>query len=121
MSDPTLAPVAETRAPGAPPARRVRTKVRGFYERALSNAELAGFAEALEIEGMDHEIALFRLRLEEVRRRRPEDLALFGRGVDVLARLVARRYRLPAASAAELAAAMRTGVAAAGIEIREQP
>ena len=62
-----------------------------------------------------------RLHLQEINRRRPEDLALFGRGVDVLARLVVRRYQLPAASAEDLAAAMRAGVAAAGIEIRELP
>jgi len=121
MSDPTPTSVAETPPTGTPTVARDGKKLLGFYGRALKSAELADFAEALEIEGLDQEIGLLRLRLQEVQRRRPEDLALFGRGVDVLARLVARRYRLPATSATELAAAMRAGVAAAGIEIREQP
>jgi hypothetical protein len=119
MPDRTAASVAET--PGLPPVAAESKKLHGFYERALNNAERPDFAQALEIEGLDNEIALVRLRLKEFQTRRPEDLALFGRGVDVLARLVVRRYRLPAAAVEDLAAAMRAGVAAAGIEITELP
>ncbi len=93
--------------------------VRGFYEKALTEAERADFRAALDIEGVDQEIALLRLRLREALKQGPKDLMLMLRGVDILARLVARRYRLPKGSAEQLASGFREALLSAGVSIPE--
>jgi len=89
--------------------------VRGFYEKALTDAERADFRVALDIEGVDQEIALLRLRLRQALKEGPDGLVLMLRGVDILARLVARRYRLPKGSAEELASGLRDALLSAGV------
>lgn len=66
---------------------------RRFYEQALTEAERADFAVALEVEGFEEEVAALRLRLRTALKN-PEDLALVLRGMDVLRRMVATRYDL---------------------------
>jgi len=75
-----------------PPARPAQPK--RFYTRALSEAERADYPVALDIEGIDEEIAVLRLRLRTALEKRPEELSLMFRGVELLARTVSRRYRL---------------------------
>jgi hypothetical protein len=70
-------------------------KPRRFYERALEEAERCELPAALEIEGVDEEIALLRLRLRTALEEHPEDLPLMFRGVELLTRAVTARYRLP--------------------------
>jgi hypothetical protein len=72
---------------GKPSARR-------FYADALSEAERADLPVALEIEGVDEEIALLRLRIRTALEEHPDDLPLMFKGVDLLAKMVATRYRL---------------------------
>ena len=71
-----------------------RPAKRGFYKRALSQAEQASLGDALQVEGFDEEIAALRLRLRSVIKEYPADLALMLRGMDVLRRLVASKYGL---------------------------
>jgi hypothetical protein len=59
----------------------------------MSEAEQLDLAEAMQVEGVDQEIALLRLRLRSVAKE-PDDLALMFRGIALLARLVATRYGL---------------------------
>lgn len=93
-------------------SRRPRSRLANrFYARALSEAERADFPAALAVEGLDEEIALLRLRLRRALAESPEDTALMFKGIDLLAKLVARRYRLPEAEKRDLeeslAAALR--------------
>jgi inactivated superfamily I helicase len=76
------------------PTRRKRPNTRRFYEKALSAAEQADLAKALEIEGFEQEIAALRLRLRTALKDEPEDFALILRGMDVLRRMVATKYQL---------------------------
>ena len=76
-------------------AKTASRKQRSFYGRALSRAERAGLPAALELEGLDQEVAVLRLRLRTALKERPEELPLLLKGIEVLARLVAARYRLP--------------------------
>jgi hypothetical protein len=65
-----------------------------FYAKALSEAERVALSEALQVDGMDQEIALLRMRLRDAVTQSPEDLPLMFKGIALLARVVATRYRL---------------------------
>lgn len=90
--------------------RRSRTRVpaskKGFYQRALTEAEQGLFPEAREVEGLDEEIALLRVKLTSALREQPENMPLMLRGVDLLVKAVAARYRLSAKSQENLAEAI---------------
>ena len=85
-----------------------------FYADALSAAERADFAAALAVEGVDEEIALLRLRLRTALEERPEDLQLMFRGVDLLTRMVAARYRLSKRAERDLASSLANVVRGLG-------
>jgi hypothetical protein len=70
-------------------ARRER-----FYGKALSQAELVMLEEARDLEGLDEEIAMLRVRLFTALRDHPEDLRLLTHGIAILVRAVAAQYRL---------------------------
>ncbi len=65
-----------------------------FYRDALTEAEQVLLPEAMEMEGLDEEIALLRLKLQQAIMERPEDLDLLIKGVSLLVRAVATQYRL---------------------------
>jgi hypothetical protein len=67
----------------------------GFYEKALTQAEREDFPVALAVEGVDQEIAVLRLRLRTALEERPQDLPLMLRGIGLLVRALATKYRLP--------------------------
>ena len=85
-----------------------------FYGRALSEAERADLPVALEIEGVDEEIALLRLRLRTALTERPEDLQLMFKGIDLLAKTVATRYRLSKRAERDLSASLANVVRGLG-------
>jgi hypothetical protein len=66
--------------------------LRGFYREALSEAER--WERARQMEGLDEEVALLRVRLKEALEERPQDMQLVAKGVDLLVKAVAARYRL---------------------------
>src|SRR5262249_53303510 len=118
--------------------RRPKKRVADFYAQALSEAEQVDFAAAHEIEGIDEEIALMRTKLmQALKHKQPPELEaeqaaepdgqqstefeLMLKGIEILGRLVSRRYRLPARSAEDLAAAMRASLAAAGLTRKAAP
>jgi len=74
--------------------RRARTTPRGFYAEAMSDAERLALGDATQVDGVDQEIALLRLRLRTAIARSPEDLPLMFKGIDLLAKVIATRYGL---------------------------
>jgi hypothetical protein len=74
---------------------RLPPKAQRFYEEALTQAERADFPVALDVEGVDQEIAVLRLRLRTALKANPEDLQLMLRGVVMLVQALAAKYRLP--------------------------
>ena len=77
-------------AKGGPDAR----KARDFYTRVLGEAEKKLLPQARELEGLDEEIALLRVKLIQALREKPQDLELLLKGVGMLVRAVSTRYRL---------------------------
>lgn len=87
----------------APSRRARRPSVRNFYRRALTEAERLDLARAQEVEGLDDEIALLRVRLKKALEERPQDLRLLVQGLDLLVKAVATRYRLSPKAKRDLA------------------
>jgi hypothetical protein len=69
-------------------------KKRGFYGRALDAAEKVALEEAIEIEGLDEEIALLRVKLRELIEKEPDRFELHLRAANTIARLVGIRYNI---------------------------
>jgi hypothetical protein len=76
---------------------RLPPKAKRFYEEALTRTERSDFKVALDVEGVDQEIAVLRLRLRTALQKHPEDLQLMLRGVVMLVQALAAKYRLPKA------------------------
>jgi len=81
--------------------------VAGFYDEALSEAERAALPLARELQGLDEEIAVVRLRLRSALEQHPEDLKLMAKGVDLLVKALSVRYRLSKDEKADLSAGIK--------------
>ena len=84
-------------------AKPPHVTARNFYGGALDQAELLDLEQAQEIEGLDDEIALMRVRLKRAVEEHPEDVQLLVKGLDILVRAVGARYRLSPKSRKDLA------------------
>ena len=73
---------------------RKKSSPRGFYGRALDEAEKLELEEASHIEGIDEEIALLRVKLRELLEEQPERIDLHFEAANIIARLVKTRYRI---------------------------
>jgi hypothetical protein len=76
------------------PRRRTPRLAQRFYEQALDEAERTELAKAGEVEGVDGEMALLRLLLRTALAERPADFALMFRGIDLITKVAAARYRI---------------------------
>lgn len=82
------------RATAARSRRRRKNAARDFYGSALDAAERIELEAAEEIQGLDKEIAVLRTKLRSVLVKRPDDLPLMLRGIELLVKAVSARYRL---------------------------
>jgi hypothetical protein len=71
-----------------------RNSLRGFYSRALDEAEELELEEASRVEGINEEIALLRVRLRELLEEQPERIDLHLEAANIIARLVKTRYQI---------------------------
>ena len=67
---------------------------RGFYGRALNEAEKLEMEEAREVEGLDEEIAMLRLNLRELIENEPDRIDLHLKATNTIARLIGIRYNI---------------------------
>jgi hypothetical protein len=84
-------------------AKRARAAARNFYSHALDQTERKDLKKAQEIEGLDDEIAMMRVRLKRAIGERPKDVQLLMKGLNILVRAVGARYRLSPKSRKDLA------------------
>jgi hypothetical protein len=75
---------------------------KNFYGPGAALADQLELARAHEVEGLDHALAMLRVRLKTAIDERPEDLALATRGVNALVRAVVAQYRLSPRAKKEL-------------------
>ena len=71
-----------------------RSSARGFYSRALDEAEKLELEEASHVEGIDEEIALLRVKLRELLEEQPKRIDLHFEAANIIARLVRTRYQI---------------------------
>ncbi len=76
---------------------------KNFYSSALNKAERIELQKAEKIEGLDHEIAVLRVKLRSVVNKRKENIPLMLRGIDLLVKAVSARYRLSKKAEEDLA------------------
>ena len=114
ISDPTRSDETRVTSRKEKTMRRARPNPRRFYSAALSEAERLDLPVALEIDGMDEEIAVLRLRLRRAIEERPEDAELLFRGIDLIAKAVAVRYRLSKKAEGDLSTSLANAVRAVG-------
>lgn len=88
------------RRPHARPTKR-------FYEDALSEAEKAAFESALQVQGLDEEIALLRVRLHSAIKDGGADLNLMVKGIGLLVKAAAARFKLSPESEEQLEKGLR--------------
>ena len=77
-----------------------------FYATALTEAERVRLPRARQMEGLDEEIALLRVRLGSLVAEQPENAELLLKAVGVLVRAVSARYRLSSQAKENLADAI---------------
>jgi hypothetical protein len=71
-----------------------KRKPQGFYRRALDEAERVELEEASQVEGIDEEIALLRVKLKELVENQPDRIDLHFEAANTIARLVRTRYQI---------------------------
>lgn len=81
------------RSRGAQPGNRNALK-HGFYAKTLTEAEQVDLQIAADIEGLDDEIALLRVKIKHALERDPDNLDILLDASATLARLVKLRYGL---------------------------
>ncbi len=69
-------------------------KKQGFYSKVLDEAEKISLEEARDIEGLDEEIAMLRVRLRKLIEKDPDRVDLHLKMIAALARLVGVRYNI---------------------------
>ena len=84
-------PEIEEKKRGAPYGNQNARK-HGFYSHVLTPDEQADFDQATEVEGLEEEIALVRVKLKSLIARDPDNTKLIMRGVATLEKLVKTRY-----------------------------
>jgi hypothetical protein len=88
--------VAETEKTGKRGAPRGNQNARkhGFYSHVLDEAEQRDFELATEVEGLDDEIALLRVKIKSIVAHDPENLSLIMQATGTLARLLRTKYNI---------------------------
>ncbi|MBF8264952.1 MAG: hypothetical protein HW384_816 [Dehalococcoidia bacterium] len=76
------------------PTDKIPSEPRGFYADALSNVEKERLPEARQLEGLDEEIALLRVKLNQLVAEHPDDMDGLVKAVRLLLQAVATKYRL---------------------------
>ncbi len=83
--------------------KRARAIARNYYWHSVDESERLDLERAHKVEGLDDEIALVRVRLKRAIGHHPENIELLSKGMEILVRAVAARYRLSPKSRKDLA------------------
>ncbi len=94
-----------------------RTALQAFYTDALTEAERLELPAAAELQGLDEEIAVLRVKLRSALREHPEDLRLAATGVSLLVKAVAAQYRLSPKARRDLADHLATALNSLGDQL----
>jgi hypothetical protein len=65
-----------------------------FYARVLDEAEKLDFETAVELDGIDNEITILRVKIKYILEKQPENIRLIMEATNMLGRLVKTRYNI---------------------------
>ena len=85
---------AEAKGKRGAPKGNQNARKHGFYSKVLDEAEQLDFELATDVEGIDDEIALLRVKIKSILARDPENVRLIMQAANTLARLVRTRYKI---------------------------
>ena len=71
-----------------------RARKHGYYSKVLDEEQKLDFKHAIEVEGLDEEIALIRVKIKSLMKHDPDNLKLIGQAVKILATLVCAKYNI---------------------------
>ena len=78
---------------GAPPGNQ-NARTHGFYSHALTEAEKLEMEDASQVDGIDQEIALIRIKLRDLVESSPDRIDLQMEAANTIARLIRTRYQI---------------------------
>jgi hypothetical protein len=78
---------------GAPEGNQY-ARTHGFYSKVLDEMEQLEYTRATEVEGLDSEIALLRVKIKSLVAHDPENLKLIAQVTNALSRLVMTKYNI---------------------------
>ncbi len=78
---------------GAPPGNQNARK-HGYYSTILDDAGKADFERATEVEGIDEEIALLRVKIKALVQRDPDNIRLIMRAIDSMGKLARTKFNI---------------------------
>lgn len=80
--------IEEPKNKGGAPLGNQNARKHGFYSRALKDGEKADFEDARDVEGIDEEIALLRVKIKSLVEYDPQNIQLIMRAVEYIGRLI---------------------------------
>jgi hypothetical protein len=86
--------VEESKRKGGAPEGNQYARKHGFYSHVLDEDEQRDFEMATEVEGIDEEIALLRVKIKSLVRRDPQNLRLIMQAITTLSKLVTTKYNI---------------------------
>jgi hypothetical protein len=86
--------VKEAKRKKRSPGDSRKTEKSDFYSKVLDEAEKLDFKVAADVNGIDDEIALLRVKIKSVLEKEPENIRLIMQATNTLAGLVKTRYRI---------------------------
>ncbi len=78
----------EVKKKRGPPVGNQNARVHGFYSSVLAPDELQSLEQAGEVDGIDSEIALLRVKLKSIVKHDPDNLELIAKAVVALTKLL---------------------------------
>jgi hypothetical protein len=93
MTDEVLKTDEISKKRGAPPGNQY-ARTHGFYSPVMTEEERLNFIQATEVQGLDSEIALLRVKIQSLVARDPENLKLITQVTNALCRLIMTKYNI---------------------------
>ena len=93
MTDEVLKTGEISKKRGAPLGNQY-ARTHGFYSPVMTEEERLNFIQATEVQGLDSEIALLRVKIQSLVARDPDDLKLITQVTNALCRLIMTKYNI---------------------------
>ena len=93
MTDEVLKTDEISKKRGAPPGNQY-ARTHGFYSPVMTEEECLNFIQATEVQGLDSEIALLRVKIQSLVARDPDNLKLITQVTNALCRLIMTKYNI---------------------------